>query len=87
MSNHNLLLSEKAHIDTIPRLEIEANDVKASHGATISHLDAEQMFYLQARGINKTDAEAQLVEGFYEDFFGRVKNDTIQNLLRHASQV
>ncbi|OGQ06406.1 MAG: Fe-S cluster assembly protein SufD [Deltaproteobacteria bacterium RIFCSPLOWO2_01_44_7] len=82
MANNNLVLSEKAHADSIPRLEIEADDVKASHGATIGQVDAEQLFYLRARGLNREMAERLLVEGFYEDVFGRVPLEGIRELMR-----
>ena len=86
MENHNLILSEKAHTDTIPRLEIDADDVKASHGATVSHVDPEQMFYLKTRGLNGPDAEHLLVEGFYEDLFRHVPDETIRALLRRKAE-
>ena len=86
MANHNLLLSDHCHADTIPRLEIEADDVKASHGATISHVDSEQMFYLQSRGLETTDACQLLVDGFYEDIFGRIPVPEVRELMRKNTQ-
>ncbi len=82
MANHNLVLSEKAHADSIPRLEIEADDVKASHGATVGQIDHEQIFYLKSRGLSKEVAERLLVEGFYEDIFGRIPLEEVRELLR-----
>jgi len=61
--NHNVLLSEGAIVNTKPNLEIFADDVKASHGATVSQLDADHLFYLQSRGISAALAKALLVEG------------------------
>ncbi|MCP5059877.1 MAG: Fe-S cluster assembly protein SufD [bacterium] len=63
-SNPNLLLSDKAEINTKPQLEIHADDVKCSHGATIGRLDAEAIFYLRSRGIDEDHARAMLTRGF-----------------------
>lgn len=54
--NHNILLSEQAHVDTTPQLEIYADDVKCSHGATIGRLDEDAQFYMRTRGIPEKDA-------------------------------
>ena len=70
-ANHNLLLG-KARAHAIPGLEIAANDVRCSHGATVSRLDEEQLFYLQARGIARYDAEQLLVQGFFRPIIERV---------------
>ena len=61
-----ILLSEDAKIDAVPNLEIENNDVKCSHGATISQIDSEKLFYLMSRGINERDAKKSIVEGFFD---------------------
>lgn len=61
-----LLLSTTAHIDSIPALEIGANDVKAYHGATIGAIDAEQIFYMESRGIERAAAERMIALGFFE---------------------
>ena len=82
MANNNLVLSEKAHADSIPRLEIEADDVRASHGATIGQVDAEQLFYLETRGLNREEAEHLIVEGFYEDIFGRIPVESVREVMR-----
>ena len=63
-SNHNLLVSSGAEIDTKPQLEIYADDVKCSHGATIGQLDAEALFYLRSRGIDEPMARDVLTRGF-----------------------
>jgi Fe-S cluster assembly protein SufD len=63
-SNKNLLLSDKAHAASIPKLEILANDVKCSHGATVAAVDKEQLFYLSSRGLDQTLAEQLIVGGF-----------------------
>ena len=82
MANNNLVLSDKAHTDSIPRLEIEADDVKASHGATIGQVDPEQMFYLKTRGLDLATAERLLIDGFCEDIFNRVSLEPIRELMR-----
>lgn len=63
-TNMNLLLSEKAHVDTRPQLEIYADDVKCSHGATVGRLDADALFYLRTRGIDEAAARALLTFAF-----------------------
>jgi len=63
-SNHTLLLSEAAHVDTKPQLEIFADDVRCTHGATIGRLDADALFYLRSRGIALEDARSVLVHAF-----------------------
>ncbi len=67
MINKNLLLAESAEVNTRPRLEILADDVKCSHGATISQISGETLFYLRARGILECDARAMLTEAFVEE--------------------
>lgn len=62
--NRNLLLSPKARIDTKPQLEITADNVKCSHGATVSQLEADEVFYLQSRGLNEADARNLLIDAF-----------------------
>lgn len=61
-----LLLGEEARAEAVPNLEIEANDVKCSHAATVGKIDEEQLFYLQTRGLPRQAAERVLVEGFLE---------------------
>ena len=63
-SNHNLLLSETAEIDTKPELEIYADDVKCAHGATIGQLDKSALFYLRSRGLNEDEATQLLTRAF-----------------------
>lgn len=64
--NNNLILDETAHIDSIPGMEILANDVKCKHGATIGKIDPNQLFYLESRGINRNDGEQLLVDAFLD---------------------
>ncbi|MFA6272211.1 MAG: SufD family Fe-S cluster assembly protein [Patescibacteria group bacterium] len=62
--NNNLLLSDQAHVDTSPKLEILADDVRCTHGATIGRINEEEMFYLMSRGIPKKEAERLVISGF-----------------------
>ena len=82
--NRALLLSPDAEIDTKPELEIFADDVKCSHGATIGELDTEQLFYLRSRGIPDNEARAMLVRAFLSDALDPVTNDTARGLLEDA---
>ncbi len=77
----NLLLSDDAQIDTKPQLEIYADDVKCTHGATIGQLDEDAMFYLRARGISKDAARAMLVFAFAAETFARMKLEPIREML------
>jgi Fe-S cluster assembly protein SufD len=72
VANRNLLLSQGAKADSIPRLEIRANDVKCGHGATAGHIDSEQRFYLMARGVPPEEASSLIVRGFMDDVLDRV---------------
>lgn len=72
LANHNLLVSEKARADSMPSLEIEAHDVQASHGATVGQVDEEQVFYLMSRGLDRSEAEELIVNGFLESLLERV---------------
>lgn len=71
--NNNLLLSERAHADSKPMLKIFADDVKASHGATVGSLDKEELFYLRSRGLPKEAAKRFLTEGFCQEVFDMLK--------------
>lgn len=71
-TNRNLLLSDNAEIDTKPQLEIYADDVKCSHGATVGQLDPEQIFYLRSRGVDDESAHALLTFAFAEEVVDRV---------------
>jgi Fe-S cluster assembly protein SufD len=72
--SRNLLLTEGAHADAIPGLEIEANDVRCTHAATVARLDDMNVFYLQTRGLTREEAERMLVGGFLEVIAGRLEN-------------
>lgn len=71
-SNHNLLLSDKAEIDTKPELEIYADDVKCSHGATVGQLDTDALFYLRSRGLDENEAARALTRAFAATIVERV---------------
>ena len=71
-SNRNLLLSPKARVDSLPRLEIEANDLRCTHGATVSQVDEDMVFYLMSRGIPREDAVRLIVEGFFRPSLDRL---------------
>jgi Fe-S cluster assembly protein SufD len=75
--NRALLLSRKAEIDSKPELEIYADDVKCSHGATVGELDAEQLFYLKARGISEHDARNMLIEAYLRDALDEIRVDKV----------
>jgi Fe-S cluster assembly protein SufD len=71
-TNRNLLMSEHARADSLPNLEIEADDVKCSHAATVGQLDEEMLFYLLARGLSREQAERLVVLGFLGEVLGRL---------------
>lgn len=76
--NKNLMLSRKAEVDTRPELEIDADDVKASHGATIGQLDPEHVYYLQSRAIPKHEAVKMLARGFAQEIAFGLQNEAIR---------
>lgn len=76
-SNKNLLLSENADVNTKPQLEIDANDVKCSHGATIGQIDDEAAFYLRSRGLGESEARSLLTYAFAADLLERMKFDPV----------
>jgi Fe-S cluster assembly protein SufD len=82
--NRNLVLSRSARADTIPNLEIEANDVRCTHGATVSQVEDEHLFYLMARGIPKSEAQKLIVEGFFRPVIDRIPVEEIQDFLQAA---
>lgn len=83
-ANANLLLSPQAEVDTKPELEIYADDVKASHGATVGQLDENAMFYLLSRGIDKDSAKAMLTFAFAEAVIARMTLMPVRRLLEKA---
>ncbi len=81
-TNRNLLLSEDAVANSLPGLEIEANDVKCSHGATSGKLDEKELFYMLSRGISKKQAQELLVFGFLDEILVKIENPTLMDGLR-----
>ena len=82
--NRNLLLSDQAHADSIPGLEIMANDVRCTHGATLGKVDREQLFYLMARGLSRAEAERLIVRGFFQDVLDRIELEPVREALGAA---
>jgi Fe-S cluster assembly protein SufD len=82
--NRNLVLSRTARADSIPNLEIKANDVRCTHGATISQVEEEHLFYLQARGVPRSEAQNLIVEGFFRPVIDRIPVEEIQGFLEGA---
>jgi Fe-S cluster assembly protein SufD len=82
--NRNLLLSPDAHADSIPGLEIEANDVRCTHGATVSQVDRDELFYCMARGLSRGEAERLIVRGFYQEIFDRIELEPVRTALQTA---
>lgn len=77
-ANHNILLSNQAEVYSKPELEIDADDVKCKHGATIGQLDEEALFYLRSRGIDQIEATNILLKGFAEEVLQRVHSTAIR---------
>jgi Fe-S cluster assembly protein SufD len=82
--NRNLMLSPTTHAVPIPGLEIMANDVRCTHGATVGRVDREQLFYLMARGLSRSEAERLIVRGFFEDVLARVELAPVREALAEA---
>ena len=82
-NNANLLLSDDAEIDTKPELEIYADDVKCSHGATVGQLDKDMLFYLRSRAIDEETAKSLLTFAFAEEVINRIKFEPIRNRLEY----
>jgi Fe-S cluster assembly protein SufD len=80
-TNKNLVLSDDAVVDTKPELQIFADDVRCTHGATIGQLDAEALFYLQSRGIGKAQARSLLTYAFAQDVVDRIKVPSLRDSL------
>jgi Fe-S cluster assembly protein SufD len=81
-ANRNLLLSDTARADSIPGLEILANDVRCTHGATIGTVDQEQVHYLRARGLPRIEAQRLIVEGFFAPVLDRIPLEHVRDRLR-----
>jgi Fe-S cluster assembly protein SufD len=83
-TNKNLVLSESAVINTKPELQILADDVRCTHGATVGQLDEEALFYLRARGIGQTDARDLLIYAFARDVIDRIGIPSVREYLEKA---
>ena len=83
-ANRNLVLSSEARADLIPGLEIMADDVRCTHGATVGKIDPDELFYLLSRGIGREDAEQLIVEGFFDPIMQRIPFPGVQDRLRRA---
>jgi Fe-S cluster assembly protein SufD len=82
--NDNLMLSEEARADSIPGLEIEADDVRCTHGATTGRVDDEQIFYCRCRGLTRKEAIRTVVTGFFQQVFDRITIDSVRDALGEA---
>ena len=81
LNNKNLLLTNRAEINTKPELEIYADDVKCAHGATVAQLDEKSVYYLQARGIDRQKAKKMLSIAFIQELLNKVKLEELNNYL------
>jgi Fe-S cluster assembly protein SufD len=82
--NRNLLLSNEAHADSIPGLEIMANDVRCTHGATLGKVNREELFYGMSRGLSRAEAERLIVRGFFQDVLDRIELEPVREALGAA---
>jgi Fe-S cluster assembly protein SufD len=81
-SNRNLMLSDEAEANSLSGLEIQANDVRCTHGATTGQIEPEQEFYLLSRGIAPAQAHELLVFGFFEQVLSKLENEPLHEALR-----
>ncbi|MEL7244188.1 MAG: SufD family Fe-S cluster assembly protein, partial [Cyanobacteria bacterium J06573_2] len=85
--NRNLLLSPQARVDTKPQLEITADNVKCAHGATVSQLEDDEIFYLQSRGIDENSARHLLINAFAAEIINKIPVPSLrQNLTQTVNQ-
>lgn len=83
-ANRNLVLSSQARADSIPGLEIMADDVRCTHGATVGKIDPDELFYIRSRGIQKQEAERLIVEGFFDPIMQRIPFEGVKERLNQA---
>ena len=81
LAHHTLLLGSKSVAKTLPALEIEADEVKAGHAASLGKVDEEMLFYFETRGFNKSEAEMMIVRGFLEDVVLKVEDEALKERL------
>lgn len=77
--NNNLVLNDRARADSLPGLQIDADDLKCSHGSTVGNLDENELFYLRCRGIDEGTARKLLIRGFFEDIAARIPYDFVRD--------
>jgi Fe-S cluster assembly protein SufD len=82
--SRNLLLTKTAHADSIPGLEILANDVRCTHAAAIAQIDPEQLFYLRSRGLSEANARRLVIEGFLQATVERFEEGAVRNAVSAA---
>ena len=82
LANHILKLGSKTLANSIPSLKIDANDVKASHGATVGQIDEEHLFYLTARGLSREESEKLIVGGFFEPVIQKIPSEELRERIR-----
>ena len=80
------MLSETARCDSIPGLEIEADDVRCTHGATTGQVDREQIFYCMSRGMTRKEAMHMIVEGFFQTVYDRIPIEVVRETLSRTVQ-
>ena len=81
--NHNIVLSDQAHVDTTPQLEIYADDVKCSHGATIGRLDEDALFYMRTRGVPEKEARVLQMLSFLSPVIPEGREEEVERAVRH----
>jgi Fe-S cluster assembly protein SufD len=86
-ANRNLILSSNARADSIPGLEILADDVRCTHGATVGKIDPDVVFYLRSRGLSQQEAERLVVEGFFEPIMHRIPFDGVRERFKRAIEI
>ena len=84
--NNNLILNEGARADSLPGLEIDADDLKCSHGSTVGSLDPDQLFYLRSRGLSEVEAKRLVVTAFFEDVIAKISHAFVQDHVREKIQ-
>ena len=82
LSLHGLLLSKKAKFHSFPAMEVVNNDVIATHGASVSQIDPEQVFYFETRGIDRDNAEYMIASGYFEPAISKIRSTTLQDKAR-----
>jgi Fe-S cluster assembly protein SufD len=83
-TNHNLVLDEGAHADSVPNLDIEENDVRCSHASTVGPVDEDQRYYLESRGVEPGEAERLIVSGFFEEIASQVPVEGTRSMIGQA---